>query len=202
MIHLIELWCLFIFSRIHTYCVKKAACGTNLDDKWKELKWEVEKDYAEARRWWKKRLQVLSVPWAGAYFSHGERPFNVTKEGSPGTWEIHINMKLNPYKSIACSEPRRQECSERSENQCLPTSGGMLISTTLVWSKYLDVLLIRWNNEGTLHRQGWWSSELRFSVLPEFASSGDRWPSANILQPSHMQFLCLHPLNLYGSWVC
>ena len=37
--------------RNHIYCVKKAMYGTSLDDKQKELKREMGKEYAEARRW-------------------------------------------------------------------------------------------------------------------------------------------------------
>lgn len=38
--------------RNHSYYVKKAACRTNLDDKWKELRREMVngREYAEARR--------------------------------------------------------------------------------------------------------------------------------------------------------
>ena len=109
MIQLVELWCLFIFSRIHTYCAKKAACETNLDDKWTELKWEVQKDYAEARRWWKKRLRVLSVPWAGSglrvYFCHGGRLCEFLKTDSmKGVFaQRNQNLILPPFLfSLSC----------------------------------------------------------------------------------------------------
>lgn len=46
----------------------------------------MERDYAEARNDGKKRLQALSVPWAGfglgVYFSHGERPCEFIKTDS------------------------------------------------------------------------------------------------------------------------
>lgn len=38
--------------------MRKAAYGTNLDDKWKEFKWEMEKAYAEARRWLEKDCKL------------------------------------------------------------------------------------------------------------------------------------------------
>ena len=140
------------------------------------------------------------------------------KEWTPGTWETHINVKLNAYKSAAYPQLGGQKSAvEGSESQCLITSVRVLVSTTLFWSKYLSVLFMGWNTdlipEGMADCQGVgeWFSKFRFSMLPEFAFSRDHWLSANILQHSHMQCLSFSlckkgifamMVTLQGCWVC